>query len=219
VCGRFTLIFDSEFFRRFMIQSQKTEITSRYNIAPTQEAPIVINEEGSEVIMMRFGLIPSWSKEKKTRYSLINARSETVANKPLFRRLLSKHRCLVPTTGFYEWKKNGSRKIPYLIRLKDEKYFALAGLWDHWKDPKGEEIKSFTIITTKANDALSRIHPRMPVMLSKEDEERWLSNQILSGRNLERLFVPFPSQLLESYPVSSAVNNVKNDTEDLIAPT
>jgi len=161
---------------------------------------------------------PSWSKEKKTRYSLINARAETVAKKPMFRRLLGKHRCLVPTTGFYEWKKIGNRKSPYFIRLKDEKYFALAGLWDHWKDPKGEEIRSFTIITTKANDVLSEIHPRMPVILRREDEGLWMSDQVLTGKELERLFRPFPSGLMTSYPVSSSVDSVKNDREDLIAP-
>lgn len=155
MCGRFTLILDSEFLRRFLIQSQKSQLSPRYNIAPTQEVPIIVNEEGNNLVMMRFGLIPSWSKEKKTRYSLFNARAETVAKKPIFRHLLNKKRCLVPTTGFYEWKKVGSRKVPYFIHLKGEKYFALAGLWDHWKDPKGEEIRSFTIITTKANDVLS----------------------------------------------------------------
>ncbi len=164
------MIFDSEFFRRFALQSRNVEISTRYNIAPTQEVPIIVNDGRNKVFMMRFGLIPSWSKEKKTRYSLINARAETVTKKPMFRRLLAKHRCLVPTTGFYEWKKVGSRKTPHFIRVKYENYFALAGLWDHWKDPKGEEIKSFTIITTKANDVLSEIHPRMPVILRKEDE-------------------------------------------------
>jgi len=126
VCGRFTLVFDSEFFRRFMIRLQSADMTPRYNIAPTQEVPIVLNEEGNKVVMMRFGLIPSWSKEKKTKYSLINARAETVAKKPVFRRLLIEHRCLVPNTGFYEWKKVGSSKYPYFVHLKDEKYFALA---------------------------------------------------------------------------------------------
>jgi putative SOS response-associated peptidase YedK len=212
-------MFDSEFFRRFVVQSQKSEISPRYNIAPMQEVPIIVKEERNKLVMMRFGLIPSWSKEKKTRYSLINARSETVAKKPMFRRLLGKHRCLVPTTGFYEWKKVGSGKVPYFISLKDEKYFALAGLWDHWKDPKGEEIRSFTIITTKANDALNNIHPRMPVILRKEEEDRWLSNQVLSEKDLEKLFHPFPSRLMISYPVSSSVNSVKNDTEGLIAPS
>ena len=212
------MMFDSEFFRRFVIQSQKSEISPRYNIAPTQEVPIVVNENGNKVVMMRFGLIPSWTKEKKTKYSLINARAETVAKKPMFRRLLGKHRCLVPTTGFYEWKKVGSRKVPYFIRLKDEKYFALAGLWEHWKDPKREEIRSFTIVTTKANDVLSEIHPRMPVILRKEDEGLWLSDQVLSNKELERLFRPFPSGLMASYPVSSSVNSVKNDTEELITP-
>jgi putative SOS response-associated peptidase YedK len=211
-------MFDSEFFRRFVIQSQKSEISPRYNIAPTQEVPIIVNEEGNRVVMMRFGLIPSWSKEKKTRYSLINARAETVAKKPMFRRLLGKHRCLVPTTGFYEWKKIGSSKSPYFIRLKDEKYFALAGLWDHWKDPKGEEIRSFTIITTKANDLLSEIHPRMPVILRKEDEKLWLNDRILTDKELEGLFRPFPSGLMASYPVSSSVNSVKNDRKELVAP-
>ena len=201
-----------------MIQSHKSEISPRYNIAPTQEVPIIINEEGNKVVMMRFGLIPSWSKEKKTRYSLINARAEAVAKKPMFRHLLGKHRCLVPTTGFYEWKKVSSGKIPYFIRIKDEKYFALAGLWDHWKDPKGEEIRSFTIITARANEELSKIHPRMPVIIRKEDEVLWLSDRILNDRDLQRLFVPFPSRLMESYLVSLAVKSVKNDRENLIAP-
>jgi putative SOS response-associated peptidase YedK len=218
VCGRFTLIFDSEFFRRFALQSRNVEISTRYNIAPTQEVPIIVNDGGNKVFMMRFGLIPSWSKEKKTRYSLINARAETVTKKPMFRRLLAKHRCLVPTTGFYEWKKIGSRKTPHFIRVKYENYFALAGLWDHWKDPKGEEIKSFTIITTKANDVLSEIHPRMSVILRKQDEEMWLSIRTLTDKDLERLFEPFPSRLMESYQVSPAVNSVKNDRLELIAP-
>lgn len=212
------MIFDSEFFRRFALQSRNVEISTRYNIAPTQEVPIIVNDGRNKVFMMRFGLIPSWSKEKKTRYSLINARAETVTKKPMFRRLLAKHRCLVPTTGFYEWKKVGSRKTPHFIRVKYENYFALAGLWDHWKDPKGEEIKSFTIITTKANDVLSEIHPRMPVILRKEDEGLWLSDQVLTDKELERLSQPFPSGLMISYPVSSSVNSVKNDTEELVAP-
>lgn len=212
------MIFDSEFFRRFALQSRNVEISTRYNIAPTQEVPIIVNDGRNKVFMMRFGLIPSWSKEKKTRYSLINARAETVTKKPMFRRLLAKHRCLVPTTGFYEWKKVSSRKTPHFIRVKYENYFALAGLWDHWKDPKGEEIKSFTIITTKANDVLSEIHPRMPVILRKEDEGLWLSDQVLTDKELERLSQPFPSGLMISYPVSSSVNSVKNDTEELVAP-
>lgn len=218
MCGRFTLIFDSEFFKRFVLQARSADLSTRYNIAPTQEVPIIVNDGGNKVFMMRFGLIPSWSKEKKTKYSLINARSETVTKKPVFRRLLAKHRCLVPTTGFYEWKKIGGRKVPYFIRLKGQDYFALAGLWDRWKDPKGEEIRSFAIITTKANDELSKIHPRMPVILRREDEGLWLSDGVLSDEGLEKLFQPFPSHLMESYPVSPAVNSVKNDSVELIAP-
>ncbi len=218
MCGGFTLVFDSEFFRRFAIQDRNIEISTRYNIAPTQEAPIIVNDGGNKVFMMRFGLIPSWSKEKKTRYSLINARAETVTKKPMLRHLLGKYRCLVPTTGFYEWKKVGSRKVPHFIRLKDENYFALAGLWDRWRDPKGEEIKSFTIMTTKANEELSRIHPRMPVILGKMDEKMWLGDRILGDKDLGRLSEPFSSGLMESNSVSSAVNKVRNDGESLIAP-
>jgi len=187
-------------------------------VAPTQSSPVVVRRSPNRLIMMRFGLIPFWAKDQKIGSRLINARAETIAERPAFRAALKDRRCLVPTTGFYEWKDGENGKTPYFARLKDDKLFAMAGLFDRWKAPSGEEIHSFTIITTNANDLLSEVHDRMPVILSREDEVVWLEPGTLEAAERERVLSPFPSERMETYPVSRQVNDLSRDSEELIRP-
>jgi len=204
---------------RFSIEEPVADMPRpRYNVAPTQSSPVVVRRSPNRLIMMRFGLIPFWAKDQKIGSRLINARAETIAERPAFRAALKDRRCLVPTTGFYEWKDGENGKTPYFARLKDDKLFAMAGLFDRWKAPSGEEIHSFTIITTNANDLLSEVHDRMPVILSREDEVVWLEPGTLEAAERERVLSPFPSERMETYPVSRQVNDLSRDSEELIRP-
>ena len=163
-------------------------------------------------------MIPSWAKEESIGNRMINARAETVAEKPSFRNSFKRRRCLVPADGFYEWKKptGGGRKIPMRIVLKDKEPFAFAGLWDTWVNPEGEEVESFTIITTQANELLRRIHDRMPVILAEEQEATWL-DQDADAQELLSMLKPFPGEM-EAYPVSTLVNSPSNDDQRCISP-
>jgi putative SOS response-associated peptidase YedK len=219
VCGRFTIGEIKDLMTRFSIEEPVADMPRpRYNVAPTQSSPVVVRRSPNHLIMMRFGLIPFWAKDQKIGSRLINARAETIAERPAFRAALKDRRCLVPTTGFYEWKDGENGKTPYFARLKDDKLFAMAGLFDRWKAPSGEEIHSFTIITTKANDLLSEVHDRMPVILSREDEDVWLEPGTLEAAERERVLRPFPSERMETYPVSRQVNDLSRDSEELIRP-
>jgi putative SOS response-associated peptidase YedK len=219
VCGRFTIGEIKDLLPRFSVESPVADMPRpRYNIAPTQDVPIIIRRSPNQLIMMRWGLIPFWSKDEKVGSKLINARAETVAERPAFRTSVKDKRCLVPTTGFYEWKDTGKGKVPYLARRTDEKLFAMAGLYDHWKDPYGKEVLSFTIITTAANELMADIHDRMPVILAREDESEWLEPSPLPKDEMERLFRPFPSEKMEAYQVSKAVNDASKDSAELVRP-
>jgi putative SOS response-associated peptidase YedK len=219
VCGRFTIGEIKELMTRFSIEEPVADMPQpRYNVAPTQSSPVVLRRSPNRLIMMRFGLIPFWAKDQKIGSRLINARAETVAERPAFRTAFKDRRCLVPTTGFYEWKDGENGKTPYFARLKDEKLFAMAGLFDRWRAPSGEEVHSFTIITTTANDLLSEVHERMPVILSREDEGIWLEPGALAAAERERILRPFPPERMETYPVSRQVNDLSKDSVDLIRP-
>lgn len=170
------------------------------------------------MVWMRWGLIPFWAKDEKIGSKLINARAESVAERPAFRTSMKDKRCLVPTTGFYEWKDTGKGKQPYLARKKNEKLFAMAGLYDQWKDHDGKDVLSFTIITTSANDLMADIHDRMPVVLAHEDEDLWLKEGPLPKEEQDRLFKPYPSDRMEAYPVSRMVNDLSKDSSDLVKP-
>ncbi len=218
MCGRFTIGEIKELITRFSIDAPIADMPRpRYNLAPTQDAPIVVRSSPNRLVMMRWGLVPFWAKDIKIGSRMINARAESVAQRPAFRVSLKERRCLVPTTGFYEWKA-GDGKVPYLAKVKDEKLFAMAGLYDRWKDPSGKEVQSFTIITTAANQLMSTIHDRMPVILSREDEERWLAPGPLDEAERERMFRPYPSERMEAYPVSKRVNDISNDSAELVRP-
>lgn len=214
MCGRYTnTVSIKKLAERFGFKTIEDDFQPRFNIAPGQNAPVVFRNWPNKFEMMRWGLVPSWAKEERIGYKMINARAETLSSKPSFKRPFQRHRCLVLADSFYEWKsQTGTKnKIPIRIFLKDEIPFAFAGLWDHWKKPDGTELHSFTIITTEANRKLREIHDRMPVILKPEDEARWLDPELQDSSELGKLLKPYPDSEIEYYPVSTIVNSPKND--------
>ncbi len=211
MCGRYTQTIPLKDLRlRFKLSATDLpDLKPRYNIAPSQEAPVVLEDAGRALKHFRWGLIPSWAKDPKIAYKMINARSETVAEKPSYKRPFTQNRCLVVADSFYEWRKDPSGKTPMRIVLESKEPFAMAGLWDTWKDPKGQALNTFTIITTPANDVMRPIHDRMPAILRQEDEALWLDPRATSEQ-LMALLVP-SQQALEPYAVSSLVNAPGND--------
>ena len=218
MCGRYTLATPvNVLVEQFEIDEYPSSITSSYNIAPTQEVAAVITEEEKRKLeMLRWGLIPAWANDPSIGTRMINARSETVAEKPSFRKAFKDRRCLVLTDGFYEWQRTLGGKQPYYIRMKDGSPFAFAGLWETWRD--GEEIRSCTIITTDANELVSEIHNRVPVILPPEDYELWLDPDFEQKEALTSLLRPYTSGDMEAYPVSRSVNRPSNNAPDCIEP-
>lgn len=217
MCGRYALVVeDGTWQRRFSLDDLLDMPDARYNVAPTQTLPVVVRHSPNHIAMMRWGLIPSWAKDLSVGNRMINARAETVAEKPAFRRPLRSQRCLVPATGFFEWKRGGTGKQPYFIHLKDESLFAFAGLYDHWHDPNGREVMSYTILTTEPNDLMRDIHNRMPVILDRDDEDLWLDRDISEPERLLPLLHPYPAGEMEAYPVSSSVNSPLHDAPDIL---
>jgi putative SOS response-associated peptidase YedK len=216
MCGRFSITTPiEEVRRRFKVDIADGLYQPRYNVAPGQEMPVIPEENPHQAEYFRWGLIPHWAKDAKIGNRLINARAETVAEKPSFRTPFKKHRCLVLADGFYEWDKKSPKHIPYRIILKNQEPFAFAGLCDYWKDEKGKEIKSFTIITTQANSMVSKIHNRMPVILSRDAEAKWLDSEAGAGE-LKSFLKPYPSEKMEAYQISTLVNNPRNNTEEVL---
>lgn len=222
MCGRFTLFVDPLLLSdRFnIININELTIEPRYNIAPSQDVVAIVRDEynqNNRAGLLRWGLIPVWAKNPSIGYKMINARAETVHEKPAYRRLLKRRRCLIPASGFFEWKRNGSRKQPYHIQLKSEKPFAFAGLWDRWEH-EGQVIQSCTIITTQPNDLMAYIHNRMPVILKPEHEESWLDQTNEDGEYLKSLLIPYDSEEMKAYPVSNTVGSPKNQGKELVEP-
>jgi putative SOS response-associated peptidase YedK len=174
VCGRFALTITARFFERFDLPAKSTACLSRPNISPGQPAPVIIDLEGRRVVEMQWGLVPSWAKDVKIGSRMFNARSETLKEKPSFRNLLKRKRCLVPSSGFYEWKKEDGN-VPYMIRVRDQEYFAMAGLYDVWQGGDGSVLSTFTVVTTTAAKVMADLHDRMPVILEKEMESEWIA--------------------------------------------
>ncbi len=215
MCGRFSIAKEAEdIVARFEVNLANA-FSKNYNAAPTQNLPVKTNSEPQVINFYRWGLIPFWAKDETIGNKLINARAETINIKPSFKNSLKSKRCLVISDGFFEWKKMAGLKQPYRITLKNEELFAYAGLWDTWKDSEGNHINSFTIITTDANEIVSELHDRMPVILSPENESKWLDNNAETSGILN-LLKPYPSELMIKYPVSSLVNSPANNTEELI---
>lgn len=221
MCGRFSLTDIDSIFSRFGVIISKDinkKITPHYNIAPTQKIPVIYKNKNQEnkIEFMKWGLVPFWAKDPKIGYKMINARAETLTQKPSFKHLLKSKRCLVPSSGFYEWKRIDKRKVPYYIGIKNSKIFSFAGLYDNWKDSVGNELKTFTIITTNSNNTLKPIHNRMPVILEREFEEDWLDVKTHDFDSLKQMLKPYPDDKMIAYAVSTEVNNPSNDNPELI---
>jgi putative SOS response-associated peptidase YedK len=180
--------------------------------------PVIVQHEHIEAVMMQWGLVPHWVKDPKESMHPINARAETLAEKPMFRSLLKNKRCLIPASGFYEWMKEGKKKNPFYIHLKENPIFAFAGLYDVWYDASGEAHATYTIITTEANELVARLHNRMPVILKRENENRWLSGDAPSQEELKDILGPFPPDEMDMHRVSSRVNSPTVDDEQLLHP-
>lgn len=220
MCGRYTLTADPEALQtEFKLDSVIQNLPPRYNIAPTQDVAVVLNEDGLRVLdAFHWGLIPFWAKDSKIGSRMINARSETLAQKPSFKRPLQKQRCLIPADGFYEWENTPNGKQPWYIHLVDHRPFAFAGLWDYRQAPNGEEIYSCTIITTEPNPLVAAIHNRMPVILPPSAFDQWLDPVEKNPNVLLSLLTPWPAEKTRGYPVSKLVNSPANDHPDCIVP-
>ncbi len=216
MCGRFSLTSPWEVLKeRFEVNIPENDYRLRYNAAPGQDLWVIPEDTPNEAQLFHWGLVPFWAKDTKIGNRLINARAETVSEKPAFRIPFKKHRCLVLADGFFEWDKKGTKRVPYRIVIKDEQPFSLAGICDYWKDEKGKEIKSFSIITTEANRIISKIHDRMPVILLRKDEKVWLDPDLDIIQAMKMLH-PYPAEEMKMYPVSTLVNSPKNDLPQVI---
>lgn len=221
MCGRFSLSVELEELLALVDGLSVLEMPSpRFNIAPTQMVSTVLNEPTRQLIECRWGLIPFWAKDCSIGTKLINARSETAADRPSFRSSFQNKRCLIFADGFYEWQLLPDSKVkqPYFLRLKSEKPFAFAGLWDNWKDRNKKTLRTCTILTTAANAIVKPIHQRMPVILPQEAFDLWLSPDVVPAQDLMPLLKPFPADLMLTYPISNAVNSVRNDNSNIQQP-
>jgi putative SOS response-associated peptidase YedK len=219
MCGRYAITSAPEAIRALFNYDEQPNFPPRYNVAPTQPIPIVRVVDGKRhFALVRWGLIPPWVKDPKTFSLLINARGESVVDKPAFRAAMRRRRCLVPADGFYEWKKVGEGKRPYFVRLKSGQPMAFAGLWETWTGPNGEEMETAAIVTTQANRTLAAIHDRMPVILLPEAFELWLDTANVDAKTAAAMLMPAPDALIEAYEVSTAVNRTANDNAALTAP-
>ena len=226
MCGRYVIFSTPEAIRALFRYGEQPNFPPRYNIAPTQPVPIVRLVDGKRSFaLMRWGLLPSWVEEPKAFPLLINARGESVLDKPAFRNAMRRRRCLIPADGFYEWQAGATSgpKQPYFVRAKRGEGgapppLAFAGLWETWTGPNGEELDTAAIVTTDANRTLSAIHPRMPAFIAPADFDRWLDCDAVPAEEAAALIKPADEAPLEVYPISPAVNRVANDSEVLIAP-
>jgi len=220
MCGRYALTDLKALLKedRFHLEMFPPNLSPRYNIAPSQPVPVILNQAPRELQLVRWGLIPSWAKDPMIGYRMINARAETLAEKPAFRQPLQRQRCLIPADGFYEWQRLGTRKVPHWIRLTSGEVFAFAGLWDSWTDPTtNTAVASCTIITTTPNERLASIHNRMPVILPREREATWLS-ETLTPEQARALLKPYQAAEMKASPISTLVNSPSNDTPQVLEP-
>jgi putative SOS response-associated peptidase YedK len=223
MCGRYAIYGPVSRANRDAIEFLGEEIAFHptFNAAPAQNLPVfrASAERGRELTLLRWGLVPSWTKDPAIGARMINARSETVAEKPAFRTAFRRRRCLVPMSGFYEWQKAGGRKVPHFVRLLDTDVFAAAGLYESWSGKGGAEpIESYTILTTGANDLMRAVHDRMPVILHERDYEAWLDPKNEKLEALSALLTAFPSERMCAYAIGTRVDNARNDGPELLEP-
>ena len=222
MCGRFTATFEfSEIRARWNLDCDLPNYMLRFNVAPetSPSIPVIIRQRGgNECRLMQWGLIPHWAADPSIGNRMINARAETRTELPSFKSLVTRCRCIIPADGFYEWRKEGRRKVPMWVHLKTKEPFAFAGLWDVWRKPDGKRVESFTIITTEPNELVRPIHNRMPVILRPEDEEQWLDVYRTSFAKAQSLLKPYPDELMDAHDVSTIVNSAKYDGPECIRP-
>jgi putative SOS response-associated peptidase YedK len=219
MCGRYLITSSPEAIRNLFRYPEEPDFPPRYNSAPTQPVPVVRLINGARAFaLVRWGLIPAWVKEPNAFSLLINARGETVGDKPAFRNAMRYRRCLIPADGFYEWKSEGGRKRPFCIRPRDGGPIAFAGLWETWAGPNGEEVDTACIVTTAANRTLAPLHDRMPVVIAPDAFDFWLDCTGVDALTAAALIAPAPENLFEAYEISTAVNRTANDSPEVIAP-
>ena len=218
MCGRYTLTAKATAIQQaFDLDILPLDMPPRYNIAPSQMVPVVTNTNAKVLSEVKWGLVPSWAKDKAMGNRLINARIETVTEKPSFRSAFKRRRCLIPLDGFYEWHKQGKSKTPMYVQMQGHELFALAGLWETW-EKEGEPLHSCTILTTVPNEVVQPFHHRMAVILSPDQYDWWLSEDLFGEAEAKVLQEPFSGEGMEAYAVSTEVNNVANDHPALIEP-
>jgi putative SOS response-associated peptidase YedK len=218
MCGRFVLTASTEAIQQtFDLDTLPNGMLPRYNIAPTQPVAVVTDAHPRQLTFQRWGLIPSWAKDPAIGNTLINARSETIEEKPAFRTAFKRRRCLIPADGFYEWQKRGKDKAPIFIHLKGHDLFAFAGLWEVWHSPDGSEVQTCTILTSEPNPLISQLHHRMAVILPREDYAVWLDKDTPPDV-LKALLRPYDENQMAYYEVSKIVNSPYNDSAECIAP-
>ncbi|PIQ97954.1 MAG: hypothetical protein COV67_01415 [Nitrospinae bacterium CG11_big_fil_rev_8_21_14_0_20_56_8] len=218
MCGRYSLAKPGRAIEQhFPPLKMGASHPARYNIAPTQPAPVIVHREGERIFqIMRWGLVPSWAQDKKMASRLINARAETLSEKPSFKNSFKTRRCLVPADGFFEWKTDGKSKRPHYIFLKSKDLFAMAGIWSQW-DREETPLLTYSIITTPANSRLAPLHPRMPVILAPENYGAWL-DPATEAIHLQSLLAPYPSDFMDHYEISGLVNSPAHDAPEILAP-
>jgi putative SOS response-associated peptidase YedK len=222
MCGRYRLSRRKQVVEEYFdIETEVEDWSPRYNVAPTQPVPVIRQhpkEPRRDLSLLRWGLIPSWAKDSSAVTSLINARSETAATLPAFRDAFQLRRCLIPTDGFYEWKRTRTVKQPYCFEMNDGELFAFAGVWDRWRGPDNQWIRSFSILTTTPNAVTSSVHDRMPVILGRENYDFWLDPGMTNVQAVSELLKPYNASRMRCYPVSNRVNQVQNDDAECSEP-
>lgn len=221
MCGRYSFYDPEELYDLYSIVNRHIErdVIPHYHIAPSTQQPVILKHSPNHIELMTWGIQFPWQRHAEKRGDqVINARSETLFEKPMFRRLVETQRCLIPANGFFEWRKTPEGKTPYFIHLKSRKIFTFAGIYDLWTDEQGTQHKEYAIVTTTPNSLMEPIHNRMPVILRREQEEAWLNPDETEKERLLPLLLPYPPEEMEAYIVSRAVNNPRNDTPEVIKP-
>lgn len=220
MCGRFTSLLSPELLEEIFGIPLPPDFQPRYNIAPTQQIWIIRQTAtgGRHLSAVRWGLVPHWAKDLSFGNHMINARCETVHEKPAFRQAIRARRCIIPASGFFEWDHSGNARIPHYITMKDGAPFAFAGIWDSWKSPEGEPVESCSILTTASNSLVATLHDRMPVILHPTEFDLWLDRSMNDPEKLKRLYQPYPAELLQEWEVSTIVNSPSHETAETISP-
>jgi putative SOS response-associated peptidase YedK len=221
MCGRYRLSKRKQLIEQYFDATGEADWVPRYNLAPTQPVPVIRQhpkEPTRKLSLLRWGLIPYWSKDASGAARMINARSETASTQPAFRDAFKLRRCLIPADGFYEWKKQGTIKQPFCFEVNGGKLFAFAGLWERWKNPSGEWIKTCSILTTTPNPVAAAIHDRMPAILNPEDYDLWLDPGMRDAKTVADLLKPFDARQMDYYPISTRINQAANDDKECSRP-